>query len=160
MTSFKKKKFHLSVGPFFKFSDTIPLIRKKLLKIKKIPFLNPKRTVYHGAHRGPGWGKTRPHYWPIAADWWGQNWKYPVYKESCVYDALPRYRGRQFQEHAQIGAAPTVQLGRAREKARLRTRCPPHSTRPATGNWLECWLAPHRTVDHRPAGLLPFSGGL
>jgi hypothetical protein len=41
-------------------------------------------------------------------------------------------------------------LRRAREKARLRTRHPPHSTRPATGNWLECWLALHRTVDHGP----------
>jgi hypothetical protein len=29
-----------------------------------------------------------------------------------------------------------------REKqAWLRTRHPPHSTRPSTGNWLECWLA-------------------
>ncbi len=33
----------------------------------------------------------------------------------------------------------------------------PHSTRPGTGNWLECWLAPCCTVDHGLAGLSPCS---
>ncbi len=78
------------------------------------PF-NPKWTGYNGAYHGPGWGKTRLHYWPTASDRWGLTWKNPVYEESSVYDALPRYRGRRFREHAQIGAAPTVHLGRARE---------------------------------------------
>jgi len=39
MTYFKKKKFHLSEGPFFKFSDTKNDSRKKRLKMKKMPFL-------------------------------------------------------------------------------------------------------------------------
>ncbi len=37
---------------------------------------------------------------------------------------------------------------------------PPHSVRPGTGNWLECWLASHQTSDHSSAGLLFPSGGL
>jgi len=35
MTYFKKKKFHLSEGPFFKFSETKNDSRKKRLKMKK-----------------------------------------------------------------------------------------------------------------------------
>ncbi len=42
-----------------------------------------------------------------------------------MYDVSPRYRGRRFWEHALIGAAPTIHLERAREKARMRTRHPP-----------------------------------
>jgi hypothetical protein len=32
-----------------------------------------------------------------------------------MYDVSPRYRGRRFREHTQIGAAPTVNLERTRE---------------------------------------------
>jgi hypothetical protein len=38
MTYFKKNKFQLSEGPFLKFLDTDPQIRKKPLKIKNNTF--------------------------------------------------------------------------------------------------------------------------
>ncbi len=117
--------------------------------------VNPKWTGYHGAHRGPGWGQTRPHYWPIAADRWGLNWKNQVYEEIPVYDVSPRYRGRRFWEQAQIGAAPAVHLERARERAQLRTRLPLHSTRPATGNWLEFLTGAAPDCGPLPGGTSP-----
>jgi hypothetical protein len=42
-----------------------------------------------------------------------------------VYVELPRYRGRQFREHAQIGAAPRSSERERENQARLRTRRPP-----------------------------------
>ncbi len=72
-----------------------------------------------------------------------------------MYDAIPRYRGRRFREHAEIGAAPTVHLGRARERARLRTRLPPHSMRPATGNWLEFFTGAAPDCGPRPGRTSP-----
>ncbi len=64
--------------------------------------LTQKWIGYQGAHHGPGLGKTRPHFWLIAADQWGLNWKNLVYEESSVYDVPPCYRGHRFRKHAQI----------------------------------------------------------
>jgi hypothetical protein len=103
---------------------------------------NPKRTGYHGAHRRPGWGKTRPHYWPIAADQWGLNLKYPVFEESCVKDALPRYRGRRFRPD-RCGAKVL------RKSESNRPDCKPATPRTLRGPWPEIdW-----NVDWRRGGV-------
>ncbi len=92
----------------------------------------------------PGWGKTRPHYWPIAAERWGLNWTNQVYEESPVYDVSPRYRGRQ---------CPVRK--RERESAHMRTHLPPHSTRPLTGNWLEFLTGAAPYCGPMPGGTSP-----
>jgi hypothetical protein len=59
-----------------------------------------------------------------------------VHEESSVYDVSPRYRGCPFWEHAQIDAAWTVHLERARDQAQLQICHPLHSPQPGTGNRL------------------------
>jgi hypothetical protein len=73
-------------------------------------------------------------------------------------DVSPRYRGCRFRDIPQIGAALAVHLDRAREWARLRTRLPCTLRGPQPETDWNFLLAPHRTADHRPAGLLPCSG--
>ncbi len=122
--------------------------------------LNPKWTVYYRARHGPGEVKLDLSFWPIAADRWGLNLKNPVHEESSLYNVSPRYIGHRFWELAQISAALTVLIERARDRARLKTCHPPHSTRPVTVNQSEFQLAPRRTVDHSSAVLFTPLGGL
>ncbi len=72
-----------------------------------------------------GCGKIRTHFLTIARDRWGWNISIPVHEGCCEYDLSPRCRVCRFQELAQIGAAPTVHLKRARDQARLWTHHPP-----------------------------------
>ncbi len=106
------------------------------------------------------WGKIRPHFLTNSKRPMRSKSKEPVREEGSMYDVSPCYWGWRLQELAQIGVAPTVYLERARDWARLRTYLPPHSACPGTGNQLVFLLAPRRTADRSPAGLLTPLGGL
>jgi hypothetical protein len=56
------------------FPSSAPGTYATWIMLSRYVLINPKWTGYHRVHHGPGWGKTRPHFWPIAADWWGLNY--------------------------------------------------------------------------------------
>ncbi len=117
--------------------------------------VNSNWTGFPWPRRRPREAKLDLTFWPIARDRWGLNWRSPVYEESSVYDMSPRYRGCRFWKIPQIAAAPAVQLERERERAQLRTHLPPHSMRPATGNWLEFLTGAAPYCGPLPGGTSP-----